>query len=149
VSLGKLAASIVSEIKESIQGMYQVAREVSLTTANKGDKDHQERVNGHSLHIERIINNVQNLSNAKATKFEKHSLGFWVTHVVKKLDPSVLSYTKVGLKISRSALDLYLDTTQIRQTLSNLLENSAYYAKAKNAEFVRFTILVGRNKVSK
>ncbi len=149
VSLGKLAASIVREIKEPMQGIYQVAREVGHTAASKGDKDRQERIKDHSLHIERIINNVQNLSNSKATEFEKHSLGFWVTNVVKKLGPRVLSNTKVELKVSRSALDVYLDDTQIRQAISNLLENAAYYAKAKNAEFARITILVGRNKVSK
>ena len=149
VSLGKLAASIVREIKEPMQGIYRMAREVSTATTNSGDQQRQERIKDHSLHIERIINNVQNLSNAKATEFEEHNLGSWVTNVVKKLGPRTLSNIKVELKVSRSALNVYIDDSQIRQAISHLLENAAYYAKAKSAEFARITILVGRNKVSK
>ncbi len=149
VSLGKLAAGIVREIKEPMQGIYQIAREVSHAAAGSGENKHQARIKDHSLHIERIINNVQNLSNSKATDFEKYNLGSWVTHAVKKMGPRILNNTKVELKVSRSQIDVYFDGSQIQQALSNLLENAAYYAKAKNAEFARITILVGRNKVSK
>ncbi len=149
VSLGKLSAGIVREIKEPMEGIYKIAREISQITVSSGDKERQQAIKDHSLHIERIINNVQNLSNSKATNFEKQSLGFWITSAVKKLEQTTLKNVKVELKVSRSALDVYFDDSQLRQSLSNLLENAAYYAKQKSTEFARITILVGRNKVSK
>ena len=46
-------------------------------------------------------------------------------------------------------MDVYLDTSQIRQSLVNLLENAAFFAKQKSPEFARITIMVARNKISK
>jgi len=148
VSLGKLAAGIVREIKEPMQGIYAIAREMSQSSVAGGDKFHQP-IKDHSQHIERIINNVQNLSNTKATQFDKQNLGMWVAATVKKLEHTTLNNVKIELKVSRTPMEAYFDNTQIRQALNNILENAAFYAKEKNAEFARVTVLVGRNKVSK
>ena len=45
-------------------------------------------------------------------------------------------------------MDVYIDDSQVRQALTNLLENAAYYSKQKSADFARVTITVGRNKAS-
>lgn len=148
VSLGKLAAGIVREIKEPMQGIYTIAREMSQASIASGTQYHKP-IKDHSLHIERIINNVQNLSNTKATQFDKQNLGMWVASTVKKLEHTTLNNVKIELKVSRTPMEAYYDTTQIRQALNSLLENAAYYAKERNADFAKVTILVGRNKVSK
>ena len=148
VSLGKLAAGIVREIKEPMQGIYAIAREMSQSSIVGGDAFHQP-IKDQSLHIERIINNVQNLSNTKATKFDKQNLGMWAAATVKKLEHTTLNNVKIELKVSRTPMEAYFDNSQIRQALNSILENAAYFSKERNAEFARVTVLVGRNKVSK
>lgn len=149
VSLGKLAAGIVREIKEPMENIYAITREVGQSLVASGNKDHQAALRGHAQHIERIINNVQNLSNSKATNFEKQSLGFWISGAIKNMENSALKNVQVELKVSRTNMDVYFDESQLRQALSNLLENAAFYAKQKSADFGKVTILVGRNKISK
>jgi two-component system sensor histidine kinase PilS (NtrC family) len=148
VSLGKLAAGIVREIKEPMQRIYSIAHEMSQASIASGKAFHQP-IKDHSQHIERIINNVQNLSNTKATKFDKQNLGMWTAATAKKLEHTTLKNVKIELKVSRTPMEAYFDSSQIRQALSSILENAAYFAKERNAEFARVTILVGRNKVSK
>ncbi len=41
VSLGKLSAGIVREIKEPMESIYKIANEISLITENSGDKKRQ------------------------------------------------------------------------------------------------------------
>lgn len=146
VSLGKLAASIVREIKEPMQGIYRIAKSISQSQAAQGQQD---KIKGHAQHIERIIKNVQNLSNSKATDFEKLNLTVWSTELIQELEKTLLKGVQVDLKVSRNAMDVYLDTSQIRQSLVNLLENAAFFSKQKSAEFARVTIMVARNKISK
>ena len=146
VSLGKLAASIVREIKEPMQGIYRIAKSISQSKAAQGQQD---KIKGHAIHIERIIKNVQNLSNSKATDFEKLNLTVWAADLIQELEKTLLQGVKVDLKVSRNAMDVYLDTSQIRQSLVNLLENAAFFAKQKSPEFARITIMVARNKISK
>jgi two-component system sensor histidine kinase PilS (NtrC family) len=148
VSLGKLSAGIVREIKEPMQGIYTIARAMSQSSIVGGDKFHQP-IKDHSMHIERIINNVQNLSNTKATQFEKQNLGMWVAATVKKLEHTTLNNVRIELKVSKTPMEAYFDHSQIRQALNSILENAAFYAKEKNADFAAVHILVGRNKGSK
>lgn len=149
VSLGKLAAGIVREIKEPMKGIYQIAKDVSKTTIASGDKQRHVQLKEHSLHIERIINNVQNLSNSKATELEKVALGPWLINLVRKLEHNTLKNVNIQMKMSRNSMDVYFDSSQIQQAITNLLENAAFFAKQKSADFARVAILVGHNKVSK
>ncbi len=149
VSLGKLAAGIVREIKEPMKGIYQIAKDVSKTTIASGDKQRHVQLKEHSMHIERIINNVQNLSNSKATEFEKVALGPWLINLVRKLEHNTLKNINIQMKVSRTSMDVYFDNSQIQQAITNLLENAAFFAKQKSADFARVAILVGHNKVSK
>jgi two-component system sensor histidine kinase PilS (NtrC family) len=149
VSLGKLAAGIVREIKEPMKGIYRIAKDVSTEQVAAGNKDRHLQIKQHSQHIERIINNVQNLSNSKATEYEKISLNDWIVKLVRHLEHSTLKNVQVQLKVSRTAVNVCIDHTQIQQAITNLLENAAYFAKQKSADFGRVTILVGHNKVSK
>lgn len=149
VSLGKLAAGIVREIKEPMQNIYKIAKDMSQAGIAHGKQEYPPLIKNNSLHIERIINNVQNLSNSKATNFDKQNLGMWTASLVKNLERTTLKGVKTELKVSRSVLDVYFDQSQLRQAITNLLENAAHYSKERSADFARVTILVGRNKVSK
>lgn len=149
VSLGKLAAGIVREIKEPMKGIYQIAKDVSQRLKSSNDTELHKQIQQHSKHIEHIINNVQNLSNSKATDFEKINLGHWIIPVIKKLEHNTLDQVKIQLKVSRTAMNICIDPSQIEQALTNLLENAAYFAKQKNQQLACVTILVGHNKTSK
>ncbi|MFT5594928.1 MAG: two-component system sensor histidine kinase PilS (NtrC family) [Oceanicoccus sp.] len=149
VSLGKLAAGIVREIKEPMNAIYLIAKETATKLAAAGDKERHQQIKNHSLHIERIINNVQNLSNSKATEYEKITIASWIVAVVRKIEHSTLKNVQIQLKVSRTVSDIYADASQIEQALTNLLENAAYFAKQRSADFARIAILVGHNKISK
>lgn len=146
VSLGKLAGSIVREIKFPMQGIFKIAKTISQQHI---DEAYQQEIKGHAQHIERIINNVQSLSNTKATDFEKQSLGSWAAQTMQSLSPSVLNGARIELKISRTEMPVFMDASQLKQAVTNLIENAAYYAQQKNAQFAKVTVLVGRNKISK
>lgn len=100
VSLGKLAAGIVREIKEPMKGIYRIAKDVSTEQVAAGNKERHLQIKQHSQHIERIINNVQNLSNSKATEYEKISLGDWIVKLVRQLEHTTLKNVNVQLKVS-------------------------------------------------
>ncbi|MFY0640206.1 MAG: hypothetical protein JXR16_04100 [Bermanella sp.] len=149
VSLGKLAAGIVREIKEPMNSIYLIAKDTAKSLVASGDQDRHVKIKEHSKHIERIINNVQNLSNSKATEYQKVSLGNWIVATMRKLEHTTLKNVQIQLKVSRTASNIYVDPSQIEQALTNLLENAAYFSKQKSPDFARVTILVGHNKVSK
>ncbi|WP_396589028.1 sensor histidine kinase [Bermanella sp. R86510] len=148
VSLGKLAASIVREIKLPMQGIYNIAKKMSTNGEGSEHNELQKNIKGHAQHIERIINNVQNLSNTKATEYQKVDLGTWCSQTLKAIDKSILNGSRLELKVSRNAMDVYMDESQLKQVLINLVENGAYYAQQKSAQFGKVTVLVGRNKVT-
>lgn len=145
-SLGKMAASIVREIKEPMQNIYKVAKAMSNSM---GAEKYRNHLKGNAVHIERIIKNVQSLSQSKATEFDKQNIGEWASNLVQSFEKSVLTGVQLDIKVSRDAMDVYYDASQIRQVLVNLLENAAFFSKQKSKEFARVTVLIGRNKISK
>lgn len=148
-SLGKLSASIVREIKEPMKGIYQIAKSMKQSLLASGNRESHELIKNYSARIERIINNVQNLSNSKATEFEKTPMGKWTQLLTKKLEKSLLKNIVLQVKISRLPMNVYCDRSQIQQAVTNIIENAAYFSKQKNGEAARVIILVGENKVTR
>ncbi len=148
ISLGKLAASIVREIREPMQGIYQIATKMSLVSAAKEDIARQENIKNHSQHIERIISNVQDLSNSKNPEFKQYNLVEWTRALLKRLDSTILNSVQLELKLGKGQFDVFFDESQMGQVLSNVLENAAYFSKAKDDQKALITILIGRNKNS-
>jgi len=147
-SLGKLSASIVREIREPMKGIYQIAKSMSKSLVASGDRDNQARIKNHSLRIDRIIRNVQNLSNTKASEYEKTPIGKWMFALTKKLEGSLLKDVVLQVKINRAPMDVICDRSQIQQAIMNILENAVYFSKQKNGDAARIIILVGQNKLT-
>jgi len=147
-SLGKLSASIVREIREPMKGIYQIAKSMTKSLVASGDKDNQLRIKNHSMRIDRIIRNVQSLSNTKASEYEKTPIGKWMYALTKNLESGLLKNIVLQVKINRQPMDVICDRSQIQQAIINILENAVYFSKQKNGDAARIIILVGQNKIT-
>ncbi|GAA6134432.1 ATP-binding protein [Oceaniserpentilla sp. 4NH20-0058] len=148
-SLGKLSASIVREIREPMKGIYQIAKHMSKSLVASGDTKRHEQIKNHSVRIDRIIRNVQSLSNSKATEFEKTPIGKWTYALTKSLQTSLLKDVVLQVKTNKLPMEVYCDRSQIQQAVTNLLENAVYFSKQQNGNSARIIVLVGENKVSR
>lgn len=148
-SLGKLTASIVREIRDPMQNIYKLARDIAMQSISSGDKRRQVLIKNHIMHIDRTIKNIHNMSVTKATEFEKQDLTDWIKKTLTHLQSSVLKDVKLDVKVAKHLPFTYFDSPQMRLVLKHLLENASYFAKERAKDFARISVLVGHNKHTK
>lgn len=148
-SLGKLTASIVREIRDPMQNIYRLARDMSRQSVAEGDKQRQKLIKGYVLHIDRTIKNVHNMSVTKATEFNQQDLSVWTKQTIERFTPSMLKDVKVDVKVGRHLPKTYFDRSQLQLALRHLLENAAFFAKERAKDFARISVIVSHNRHSK
>ncbi len=148
-SLGKLTASIVREIREPMQNIYKLAREIATQSVSSGDKRRQVLIHHQMSRVDRTIKNIHQMSVTKATDFNKHPLSEWLPKQLAVYKDTLFKDIKLEVKAGKHLPYTYFDSSQMSMALKNIVENAVFYSKERAREFARVSIIISHNKHTK
>lgn len=126
-SLGRLTASIAHEIRNPLSAINHAAQLLEESD-NLGQADLRlcQIINNHAERMNKIIENIQQLSRRDNAKPEKIDLASWIPHFINTLveqNPNAA----INLKSTSSVL-IAFDPSQLDQILTNLCTNGLRYS---------------------
>lgn len=134
-SLGRLTASIAHEIRNplgAISHAGQLLSECPLLDAQ--DKRLTEIIQTHTQRVNRIIEDILQLSRRKASKQEKFALYPWLTnYVLDFIRQNNLDPTHCRLQFDHGAKNIHvlMDDEHLKQILDNLCCNALKHGEAR------------------
>lgn len=130
-SLGRLTASIAHEIRNPLSAISHAGQLLSENPQlSAQDKRLTEIIQTHSCRVNRIIEDILQLSRRNASRREKIQLNAWLTDYLNNfmLDQAVDAGT-FRLSISTEPLYALIDPGHLKQILDNLCQNALRYGK--------------------
>lgn len=128
-ALGRLTASIAHEIRNplgAISHAGQLLRE--SPQIDGGDQRLAEIVVNHAHRINNIIENVLQLSRRSPPNPRRIDLGGWLHNYVEEYQEGLASRAEISIQ-ERSPAQVNVDTEQLGQVLTNLLDNALRYSR--------------------
>ncbi len=134
-SLGTLTAGIAHEIRNPLGAISHAAQLLQESTSlAEADKRLTDIIQQHSIRMNRIIENVLQLSRQKTGKFERVHLGEWVKTFIREFKAAKPYDIIFAYAISKNVSHIEIDVSQLGQVLTNLCENGLRYSFAYSAE---------------
>jgi two-component system sensor histidine kinase PilS (NtrC family) len=134
-SLGHLTASIAHEVRNPLGAISHAAQ---LLGESEGLADADRRlaaiIQNHSLRVNRIIENVLQLSRRQAANPEKRDLCEWLTRFVQQHSQTHGKPVKINLILPEAPMPVYIDFSQLEQILGNLCSNGLRYSEKATGE---------------
>ncbi|MFT7558442.1 MAG: two-component system sensor histidine kinase PilS (NtrC family) [Flavobacteriales bacterium] len=129
-SLGKLSASIAHEIRNPLGSMSHAAQLLSESPdLVKGDARMAEIIINNAGRVNDIIDNTLSISRRREPKPETVELVSWLEHYVTEYNSTHNS--DVQLETTESSIQCKFDAGQIRQVLTNLVDNGLKHSRLK------------------
>jgi two-component system sensor histidine kinase PilS (NtrC family) len=141
-SLGRLTASIAHEIRNPLGAISHANQLLSEAPALESE-DYRltEIIQSHCLRVNRIIEDVLQLSRRQHSKREKIQLNLWLDHYIKGFIYDTGSPLD-NFIISTQVTDLwtYMDTDHLKQILDNLCSNALKYGDTSNNIIIELNV---------
>lgn len=129
-SLGRLAASIAHEIRNPLAAISHAAQLLNEAT-NLAQQDRRlvEIVQQQSLRLDRIVENVLQLSRRQAPRTEMLDLASWLRQFRKEYLENHDPGDDVGIHIANSGIQARFDSAHLQQVLQNLCDNGLRHGR--------------------
>ena len=144
-ALGRLTASIAHEIRNplgAISHAGQLLRE--STHLDASDTRLVDIVLNHSRRINSIIENVLQLSRRSPPNPRRLNLCDWLQHFVEEYQEGVEASAQITIH-ETVPTEITVDTDQIGQVLTNLLDNALRYSQ-KNTGIASAELIIARDR---
>ena len=129
-SLGGLTANIAHEIRNPLGAMSHAAELLSESPdLGKEDVRLTEIIQQHGKRMNKIIENILQLSRKKQTQPELINLEDWLPQFIEEFTATLPNEANIHVNIKNGPVEFRADTSQIHQILSNLLINGLRYNK--------------------
>lgn len=132
-SLGRLTASIAHEIRNPLGAVSHAAQ--LLGESDKLDSSDQrlcDIIESHCDRMNRVIENILNLSSRSAANPERISLNAWLQRFIEEFDAYVSDVNRpwvIELQSFEAENDTFIDSSQMLQVLINLCVNGLRYSQ--------------------
>lgn len=134
-SLGRMAGSIAHEIRNPLSAV----RHATQLLAESPVQTHEEHklleiILNHTDRMNRIIENVLQVSRRQASRYEIVDLANFLQHYQHQFSQSSLAEesVKLDIQIQEKTLPVIFDPSQLRQILDNLAQNAIRYGRSED-----------------
>lgn len=129
-SLGRLTASIAHEIRNPLGAISHAAQLLQESEAlNPADLRLAGIIHDHSRRMNKVIENVLELSRRKASKPESLPLQEWLQSFREEFSAGQNEPVEIAINVEPKDLSVSYDPSHLSQVLSNLCNNGLRYSK--------------------
>lgn len=141
-SLGGLTASIAHEIRNPLGAISHAAQLLGESTdLNPPDARLADIIQKHSLRMNRVIENVLQLSRRRPTQPERSDLCAWIRDAVQEYKTSNAQECDIELRCQRELIEFCADHSQLQQVFNNLIQNGLRYSEKQTGKaYLQLTI---------
>lgn len=144
-SLGRLTASIAHEIRNPLGAISHAAQLLGESSAlDKADLRLSEIIQNHCKRMNKIIENVLQLSRRSNTNPERINLQSWLRHFLDEYCSTAPQSQTIELVAQEGDFVVNIDTSQLQQVLTNLIDNGLRYSKLHSGQ-ATLTLLLSRD----
>lgn len=134
-SLGRLSATIAHEIRNPLGAISHAAQLLGESdNLPKGDLRLAEIIQDHCLRVNKVVENVLQLSRRKAPEPRDLELKHWLEGFVQDFEASLDPKPIVNIQIDPADLSVSIDPLHLSQILGNLCQNGIRYSVKKCGE---------------
>ena len=134
-SLGTLTAGIAHEIRNPLGAISHAAQLLQESEVlNKGDARLAEIIQQHSIRMNKIVENVLQLSRRKQSQAELIKLNPYLQTFTEELTDISEADIQINLHVDDMTLQARMDTEQLNQVLTNLCQNGLRYSEEETGK---------------
>ncbi len=128
-ALGRLSASIAHEIRNPLGAITHAAQLLRESqNLDHGDTRLTDIINNHSKRMNRVIENILELSRRKAPAPSRLHLQSVLEEFVAQFRVAELEAAKISIEVDPSSTEIRMDPSQLTQVLTNLAQNGLRYS---------------------
>lgn len=129
-SLGGLTASIAHEIRNPLGAISHAAQLLQESPQlDKGDARLAEIIHQHCVRMNKVIENVLQLSRRKQVQSDLFNMQEWLTDFIADFKSTRSDQAEIEFRMVRPDLCFRIDPSQIGQVLTNLFQNGLRYSE--------------------
>ena len=141
-SLGKLTASIAHEIRNPLSGINHASQLLSESNLDSADKKLTDIISTQVQRLDKVINNVLQLSRQDRGAPESIDLKNWLENFKKEfIETKGLQENQLTLDIKSNNFKILFDSSHLYQVVCNLTSNAITHSdKQKSEVFIHMII---------
>ncbi len=129
-SLGRFTASIAHEIRNPLGAISHAAQLLAESDQlPAADQRLIEIIDNHSARMNRIIENILQLSRRKHADASRFDLAEWLRDMAEEYRSTINTEANIELLISGQHHTVNVDASQLLQIVTNILDNGLYYSE--------------------